>query len=276
MADTQEPTITATESPSAPTSDSPIIENTPTEPAVSPSVDAPIENPADAGEPAKTETPTPPTTESILGDETPKDGKSDDKKPEGDKAGAKPEEASKVELPTYEPFKLPENINLDKEPMDAFTKILGEIETGKLDHTGMQDAGQKLIDLAAKSTVDSINRLNDYYVQIHENQKKEWFELAKNDPDLAGGDEKAFREMAGRLNGSIGEYAGTDAQKSEFRALMKDTGVGNHPALLRMLNNMQKKIDSYTKETGDRSVPAQAPAPSKVKPYQAFYSGNNG
>ena len=53
-------------------------------------------------------------------------------------------------MPTYEPFKLPENVSLEKEPMDAFTKILGEIETGKLDHTGMQNAGQKLIDLAAK------------------------------------------------------------------------------------------------------------------------------
>ncbi len=292
MSDAQEPTITApaatvpvadSASSSSSVGSSPAVSSevaassAPESQTVTPSTSetpavttpqASIEVKAETKPEVKAETPTPPATESILGDEKP-----DAKPKEKVKTEAKVE-TPKVELPTYEAFKLPENVTLDKEPLDAFTKILGEIETGKLDHAGMQEAGQKLVDLAAKSTTDSINRLNDYYVGIHETQKKDWFEASKKDSELGNGDDKAFAEIAGNLRTSIDTYAGSAEQQKEFRTLMKDTGVGNHPALLRMLNNMQKKIDSYTKETGNRSVPAQAPAPSKVKPYQQFYSGN--
>lgn len=281
MADTQEPTITAPAI-AAPIVDSAVQTPTPTGETSAASSDAAAssntEMPVTSGEslplvtqdPVKTETPTPSVTESILGDEK------GDTKPKEEAKKETTVEALKVELPTYEAFKLPENVSLDKEPLDTFSQILGEIEIGKLDHKGIQEAGQKLIDLAAKNTTESINRLNDYYVQIHENQKKEWFENAKKDPELGNGNEKVFTEIAGNLRSSIDNFAGNSEQQKEFRQLMKDTGVGNHPALLRMLNNMQKKIDSYTKETSDRAVPAQAPAPTKQKAYNAFYNSNNG
>lgn len=278
MANDQETTISAEAVSAAPVVDAaPITTNS--VPDISAPVAEPVAAPVEPAvtEPAKTETPTPPVSESVLGDEPVKEVAKPDTKSEGDKkTDTKVETAKeevKADLPVYEPFKLPENVQLDKEPLDAFTKILGEIETGKLDHLGMQEKGQALIDLAAKNTVDSINRLNDYYVQIHETQKKDWFESFKKDPDLGGSEERVM-ETTVRLRESIDNFGGTEAQKSEFRTLMKDTGVGNNPALLRILNNMQKKIDSYTKETGGRSVPAQAPAPSKVKDYQRFYQSN--
>lgn len=301
MADTKESTITAPviAAPAATSASSPTVETSAaSQEAAASSMNAPADSAANTSvvsteitsEPVKTEikvetktdvkeeTQTPPATESILGDEKPAvTAKESDKAKPDTKADSKAEvkaETTKVELPTYEPFKLPENVSLDKEPLDAFSKILGEIEIGKLDHKGIQEAGQKLIDLAAKNTVDSINRLNDYYVGIHETQKKDWFEASKKDPELGNGDDKIFAEIANNLRSSIDTYAGTAEQQREFRTLMKDTGVGNHPALLRMLNNMQKKIDSYTKEKSNMAVPAQAPAPSKVKPYQTFYKGN--
>lgn len=293
MADTQEPTITAPASaaPAADSASSPVVVASPasneagasSKEAVvanptSPATATTTENPPSAASEsvkteAKVETPTPPVTESILGDEKPKE----EVKVET-KVDAKPEtkaDAPQIELPTYEAFKLPENVSLDKEPLDAFSRILGEIETGKLDHAGMQAKGQALIDLAAKATTDSINRLNDYYVNIHETQKKDWHEASYKDAELGNGNDKDFREMAGRLNDSIYGFAGTAEQQKEFRTLMKDTGVGNHPSLLRMLNNMQKKIDTYTKEKQNTIVPAAAPAPSKVKPHQLFYSGGS-
>lgn len=295
MADIQEPTITAPANtvPAAQVS-SPAIETSTISsdtavysapnPIVSPAAetvtvpatDTQVTKPEDAAANAtgKTEIVTPPITESILGDEKPKEGSTLKEEVKTEAKTEEKVETSKVELPTYEAFTLPENVTLAKEPLDAFSKILGEIEVGKLDHAGMQAAGQKLIDLAAKNTVDTVNRLNDYYVNIHETQKKDWFEASKKDPELGNGDDKVFADIASNLRSSIDNYAGTSEQQKEFRTLMKDTGVGNHPALLRMLNNMQKKIDSYTKEKGNMAVPAQAPAPSKVKPYQSFY-GNS-
>lgn len=278
MADDQQPTITETATTAAPAVDAAITPNPTASPAVEtatvPATDTAVEKSADAAasaignpEPAKAETPTPPVTESVLGDEKPKEEVKTEVQPE-----TKAEEV-KVELPAYEPFTLPENVSLDKEPLDAFTKILGEIETGKLDHVGMQGAGQKLIDLAAKSTIESINRLNDHYVGIHEKQKSDWFEAFKKDPEMGG---EKLNETVGMLRESVDTYGGDKNQISEFRQLMKETGVGNHPAVTRLLYNMQKKIDSYTKEDGNRSVQATAPAPSRPKAYNSFYAGNNG
>ena len=181
MVDAPEAPIATVAAPAAPVVDTaiPAVESAP----VIPSVEAPVET-------VKAETPVPPTVESVLGDAKPAEVKVEASKPEVPKAEVKAEQPvvekkdgdkvdapteTKIELPVYEEFKVPEGVSLEKEPLEAFTKILGEIETSKLDHAGMQEKGQALIDLAAKSTTESINRLNDYYVNFHENQKK-WFE----------------------------------------------------------------------------------------------------
>jgi len=199
--------------------------------------------------------------------------KPEDKKiTEESKADAKPEE-TKV-LPSYEPFNLPENISMDAEPVAEFTKLLGELETSKLDHDGYQATGQKLIDMHLKGVQESINRLNDYYTSFHEHQKAEWFNAFKNDPEIGG---EKITETVDNLRNAVEVYGGTPEQVTEFRQIMKYTGVGNHPALIRILSNMDKAIRKYTTEgDGNRMVPAQRPAPSKVKDYQRFYTGGNG
>lgn len=227
-------------------------------------------------EPAKVETPTPATTESVLGDVKPteaaKPGESE-KVPEADKTKVIPAEEPKVELPTYEAFKTPENVTLDKEPLDAFTKILGEIEIGKLDHLGMQAKGQALIDLAAKATIDSINRLNDSYVQTHEASKKARLTALKADTEMGG---EKFSDTVVLLQKTINEFGGTQSQIAEFRKEVTDSGLDASPAVCRLIYNMQQKINEYTTEgDANRIVPGAKPAPSKVKPYQMFYQGNS-
>lgn len=284
MVDITETAVTPAASTAAPISDAPVSPTSVTSdiPATESSSVA-MATESTVAEPVKVEAEASTTIESVLGEAKATEvkpeaitvEKKDTAKTEGDKpADVKAETLTEVkaELPVYEPFKLPENVNLDKEALDAFTNILGEIETGKLDHLGMQEKGQALIDLATKATTDSINRLNDFYVQFHENQKKEWFENFKKDPDLGGA---KLDETVGLLRDAVENYGGTAEQVKEFRQLMKDTGVGNHPALTRILYNMQQKINKYTTE-GDaqRMVPGGRPAPSKVKDYQRFYTAN--
>jgi hypothetical protein len=277
MSDVQQGQDTSAAAPSAPVAPTPVAESPApaavTETPAAPAIEAP------AAETPAVETPAPEAPiENILGDVAEPETKPD-AKPEGDKAAdTKPSTETpsvtdaKVELPVYEEFKLPENYNADKESLGQFTQILGEIESGKLDHKGYQEAGQKLVDLGTKAIQDSINRLNDYYVQIHESQKKEWFDNFKKDPEMGGSEEK-IKETVTNLREAINEYAGTEAQQEEFRQVMKETGVGNHPALIRMLNNMAQKIQKYTTEGNEnRMVPGAKPAPSKVKPHQLFYS----
>lgn len=260
----------AAPAPVAETPTAPVADPTPIEPAAEP---APVADPAPVVEAP---------VENVLGDAKPKeevkpDASKPEAKPEGEKTETPPE--VKIELPVYDEFKLPENYTADKESLEGFTKILGEIESGKLDHAGYQEMGQKLVDLGTKAVADSINRLNDYYSQYHENQKKEWFESFKSDPEM-GGDK--LQETVGMLRDVVDNYGGTAEQIAEFRQVMKDTGVGNHPSVTRILYNMAQKINKYTTESDNgsggtnRIVPAAKPAPSKVKDYQRFYTGSNG
>lgn len=277
MADIQEPvTKPAEAAPAVPAADP----TPPAAPAAEPAAPAateaaPVEKPA---EPAATETPVPPAAESVLGAEKPVETKPTEtveKKPdatEGEKPKDAPAEPVKVELPKYEEFKIPEGVSVEKEPMEAFSKILGEIETGKLDHVGMQTKGQELIDLAAKNTIDSIERLNDYYVQIHNEQKANWFKDFKADPVMGGGNVEATMSL---LQTSVSEYGGTTEQIASLRKMVNDTGVTNNPDLLRLIYNMQQKINTYTTEGGEnRIVPGAKPAPSKTRDYQRFYTGS--
>jgi len=268
----------------------PVAAPAPSAPAPDVSVTAPADTPiAPADAPSVTETPSPATgtpvdapaesdADNILGgtekpaEEKPADApKEGEAKPEGDKPADAPAE---VALPVYEEFKLPEGYNVDPESIGEFSKLLGELEiaAGKIDHKGYQEAGQKLIDLGAKNVQQSIERLNEYYTQFHENQKKEWFESFKKDPEMGG---EKLQETVSTLRNAVEQYGGTAEQIAEFRKIMKETGVGNHPAVTRILYNMQQKINKYeTENGGNRIVPGAKPAPSKVKPYQQFYGGN--
>ncbi len=271
-----EPVVTATPAPAVETApvvatevspavetvpEAPVVETPAAAPAVEPAIpEAPVENVLGA-EPAKADAPK---------TEAKPDAAAPEKK-DGETAPAVAAEEVKVELPAYEDFKLPENIQLEKEPLDAFTKILGEIETGKLDHKGMQEKGQALIDLAAKSTLDSINRLNDSYVQIHQGNVKARVTALKADPVMGG---ENFEDTMTMLQSTVAEYGGTEQQIADFRKEVTESGLGASPAVCRLIYNMQQKIDKYTKETSGNIVPGQKPAPTKVKPYQQFYQGN--
>jgi len=254
------------------------------EPVVVPTPEAPSAPVTDSPAPAITENPSPaPTVDapkpdavtSVLGDAVKPESKDASKTeaPKTETATTKDEKPVEVTTPVYE-FKLPENVTLDKEPMDAFTKLLGEIETGKLDHAGLQEKGQALIEMHTKSLSDSINRLNDYYAQIHEKQKNDWFETFKKDPEIGG---EKVESTVKAVRNAIDSFGGNPEQITELRTEMKNSGYGNHPALIRLINNMQQKIDSYTKESPSdkRMVPAARPALTKVKAYQQFYSNGS-
>ncbi len=210
--------------------------------------------------------------ENVLDGAKPKEGeaKADEKKVEAEK-DAKVETPTEVTLPTFEEFKLPEGVKLDKEPLDAFAKILGKIETSKLDHAGIQTLGQELVDLATKGTIDSITRLNDSYVQIHKDNINKRVTALKSDPVMGG---ENFQNTVSQLQDSIEQYGGSAEQIAEFRKEISEAGLGPSPAVCRVIYNMQKKIDAYTKEGSEnRIVPGAKPAPEKVKPYQLFYTG---
>lgn len=269
-----EPAAPGTATPNSPESVPSVAPSTPAAGDTTPA--APSSDTAPAVVPATETTPVvPEAVKSVLGD-----APAPVVKPEGDKPvipETKPVEVDKpadqpATLPTYESFKLPENVQLEAEPMNAFTKVLGELETSKLDHDGFQKYGQQLIDMHVSGVTDALSRQGKYYADLHEQQKTDWFKAFEKDPEIGGNHKDT---TISNVRSAISTYGGTETQVAEFRQVMQDTGVGNNPAVIRVLANMDAALRRFTSEDGTKIIPGNRPAPSKVKDYQRFYSGSN-
>lgn len=245
----------------------------------------PLESPEPAAS-AKTETAiqvVPAAEPSVLGDDAPKtetktdtkpEEKTDDKKieakadekpadeksAEGDKKpdGEKKEEASQSDepapLPSYDAWVFPEGVEADPAKVAAFNTLFGEFEsTTKVEHAEMQKLGQKLVDF----NISQMRELQQAYTDKWNQDKKDWFDSFQKDPEIGGNRAETTTRSVRQF---VETFGGNDEQKTELRNFLKTTGVGNHPALIRLIANA-----SLVKREGT-PVPAQkGPAPSVSK-----------
>lgn len=206
---------------------------------------------------AKTDAPaeTPPAVNKETAAVEPKaDGAEEPKKDDAPKDGdPKKEEAAQSDepapQPTYEAFKLEDGFAVDDTKLGEFTGLLAEIELAKGDHAKVQETGQKLVDRHIAEVKSVLQRQNEFYLNAFEKQKTDWLSAFEKDPEIGQNQRDTSLEAARNF---ISEHAGTPEQQKEFRDLMLTTGIGNHPAMIRLLAKAQK---SMTKEGSP--VPAQ-------------------
>ncbi len=162
-----------------------------------------------------------------------------DKKTEEKPTEIKPEEkivdapkAEEIVVPTFEPFTLPENVTVDNDKLAEFTKTLGDFELkSKAPHEEMQALGQSLID----RHLAEMQRYTESLTSAWNKQKNDWKESFLKDPEFAN----RTNTVVNAAIDTIGIYAGDAKQQQEFRELMETTGVGNHPAMIRLLSNIK-------------------------------------
>lgn len=161
-------------------------------------------------------------------------------------------------LPTYDAFTLPEGITADSELLSEFTKDLAEFElTTKADHTAMQDFGQKLIDRYVAESAQTAERISKYYQETFEKQKLQWREETEKDPELGGNRIETTKDAAKSF---IKTHGGSPENQVAFYKLMDETGLGNHPVIIRLLANAGANMQE------GRPLPARiAPKPQTSK-----------
>lgn len=167
-----------------------------------------------------------------------------EKKPDGAKApeGEKKQEGQTAEpapLPVYEAFKLPEGFEADKERLGEFTKALGEFETGAKDHASTHAFGQKLLEFHVGELERNLTRQQEAFATAWAKQKTDWKDAFLKDPEIGGN--RAMTTVDAALS-FIRTHGGTEKQQQEFRQLMEDSGLGNHPAMIRMLANATRNM----------------------------------
>lgn len=189
-------------------------------------------------------------------DEKPVDKKDTEEKPADDK------QSEEAPLPTYEAFAVPDGVSLDTERLGKFAALLGEFEGSKPDHEAFQKFGQSLVDQHVAEVQHTVKRLQESYSQAWEKQKNDWKDAFEKDPELGGNRRDTTLSSALQF---IRTHGGTEAQQGEFRKLMDETGIGNHPAMIRLLS----AAGSVMSEGGP--VPASKPMSEMRSKIQTRY-----
>lgn len=166
-------------------------------------------------------------------------------------------------LPSYDQFAVPEGLAVDQAKLGEFTNLLGEFETTtKADHAEVQKLGQQLVDRHIAAVKDAVEGIAKAYQENWENQTKGWLEAFKADPEIGGNRQETTTKAARDF---IRTFGGNADQQKEFRDLMQSTGLGNHPAMIRMLANA-----NLAKSEG-KPIPASQPVPQAKSKLQKFY-----
>jgi hypothetical protein len=159
-------------------------------------------------------------------------------------------EAQKTETPAakapekYE-FKAPEGQALAPEVMTEFSKVAKEMDLS-------QDQAQKLVDSVAPQMMQA-------QLAAFEKQKSEWTESAKSDKEFGG---EKLNENLGVARKAL-ETFGTP----ELTKLLNDTGLGNHPEIIRAFYKAGKQISPATFVQGGKAQTSlNSTAASKLYP----------
>jgi hypothetical protein len=150
--------------------------------------------------------------------------------PQGDQA--KPQGAPEK----YE-FKLPDGIQLDDKGTAAFSEVAKELNLS-------QEAAQKVLD---KMGPVIAGRHAETLTQV----KTQWVEAAQTDKEFGG--EKLSENLA------VAKKALDTFGSPEFRTLLNESGLGNHPEMIRMMFRAGKAISE------DKFVPAGSGSPKGAK-----------
>lgn len=168
-------------------------------------------------------------------------------------------------LPTYD-IKAPEGFEFDAEKIGDFAKNLAEFEgKTKADHAEVQALGQSLIDRHVTEVKNSIDTYNKSLLDAFEKQKNDWRESFKNDPEIGGNRENTTISAAREF---IRTHGGTAEQQQEFHQLMETTGVGNHPAMIRMLAKAMSTMSE------GKPLPANRPVANFKSKLDKMYGGS--
>jgi hypothetical protein len=137
---------------------------------------------------------------------------------------AKSDESTDKDVPgDYAEFDLPDGLELDQAAIEAFTPLAKELGL-------TQEQAQALVDLDSERQTRSHNEMQDAIDAMHEG----WIDEVKADKELGGAN---FDESIQTARTFINGYA-----DPELIDVLNETGMGNHPAVVRLFYNLGKSM----------------------------------
>lgn len=142
-----------------------------------------------------------------------KDPKDTDKK---DAEGKDKEDGNQEAQPAYEPFTMPEGMELDADALNEALPVLQELKAD-------QATAQKLVDVASSMLSKAAKKMTDQHNAIVEGWRQETIGLFGKEGDAK------FQESVGRAEEVVKHFF-----SEEQRNVLTHYGLGNHPAFFAM------------------------------------------
>lgn len=153
---------------------------------------------------------------------------------------------AKAEVPDAYELTPPEGFDtLDADTVAAATPVFKELGLSN-------DQAQKLIPVAGEFAKKIVAQRDEQLMGTILDQRKEWLETAKADPEIGGANWDATLGSAAKALDQLGFPKGSD-----LRVSLDESGYGNHPELIRLLSKVGKAIG----EDGDFGRAAITNAP---------------
>lgn len=137
----------------------------------------------------------------------------------------KSEAPETYELATPEGFE-----KLDEEAVAAATPVFKELGL-------TNEQANKLVPIAANMAKKIVSDRDQQLLGNIAEQRKEWLETAKKDPEIGGGNWDASLGSAAKALDTLGFPKG-----SPLRNLLDESGLGNHPEMIRAFAKVGKAI----------------------------------
>lgn len=152
--------------------------------------------------------------------------------------GAKPAEPppAAAEPLAYEKFAVPEGVSLDDERVGAFTDVIAPLRVP-------QEQAQQLVDLHVAEMQRYAEQLSSGQHRAFAETRRGWVESFEKDVEIGGN--RRDTTIANAL-WAIGELGGDAGQVKELRDMLSFTGAGDHPALIRLMNNVALRLRERT------------------------------
>jgi hypothetical protein len=141
-------------------------------------------------------------------------------------------------VPESYSFTAPEGTTLDPAVLESATPIFKELGLS-------QDAAQKLVDFYSSQT----SKINADLVKSVETMRASWREAVMKDPDLGTKLDSVKTEL-GRAKDRLPPEV-----RTAFDTALNETGMGDHPAIVKALYEFSKLVNEGTHVTGGNPSP---------------------
>lgn len=152
---------------------------------------------------------------------------------------ADPDEAA-PRIPDQYRLTAPEGLSLDPVALELATPVFRELGLSN-------DQANKLMPVAGEFAQGVIERHQRQLLGQVQTERKAWLDSARSDPEIGGQHWSTTIGTAARALDALGFGKG-----SAFRALLDESGLGNHPEMIRAFQRVGKAIgeDGFERSSG--------------------------